>query len=268
MNLSTPSNESSFAEDALEVVEDMASVFVLILGLLIIFLTIAFNLFIIITVVVNKQMQNFTNIQFAFMSCADMLVGTIAMPSLLVAIMYGRWPLGRHFCALWSIGDFVGGNLSIITLTIVSCHRLQCIKKPFASKKTNTQALLPSLVAWPIVIVFWSVPILLINYKTNNYRFMNSNDCFFMYSFEYVLFADLVGYVLPVVLLVYFQMSIYISLKNKRKLINPKRNSVSSDGNRVSSLFLKCKTLSAKPAEFTKTTNINCEISGLGNDKN
>ena len=257
MNLSKESNRTFSSEHELFV--DVTDIFLLIIGILIIFLTLAFNLFIIFTVLLNKQMQNFTNIQFAFMSCADMLVGAIAMPSLLISAVYGYWPLGPHFCALWSIGDFVGGNLSIITLTIVSGHRLQCIKKPFVTKKSNKEALKPSLIAWPIVILFWSIPIFYISYRNNNYRFMNSKECFFMYSFEYVLIADLVGYVLPVLLLVYFQTSIYISLKNKRKLINPKRNSVGNDLNsRVGSLFMnRCKT-SVPRVEFKP--NINCQL--------
>jgi hypothetical protein len=40
----------------------------------IIILTIALNLFIIIAVISDKTLRNFTNIQFASMSCADLLV--------------------------------------------------------------------------------------------------------------------------------------------------------------------------------------------------
>ena len=207
------------------------NVFILIFGVFVIILTIGFNLFIILTVLFNKTMQNYTNIQFAFMSSADLLVGCIAMPSLLITALYEYWPLGQNMCALWAVGDFVGGNLSIITLTIVSLHRLRCIKKPSVSKKSTFESLIPSLIAWPLVILFWTIPILVINQKNLNFTNYDSSDCFFIYSFEYVLVVDLVAYVLPVALLVYFQVSIYVSLKNKKKLIHSKRNNSVSNTN-------------------------------------
>ena len=61
------------------------ALFVLFVAALLVMITIVLlNIFIIATVVSDHNMRNYTNIQFASMSVADILVGAIAMPFLLV----------------------------------------------------------------------------------------------------------------------------------------------------------------------------------------
>jgi hypothetical protein len=87
---------------------------IFIFSILIITATIVLNLFIIIIVIIDKSMRNYTNIQFASVSLADLLVGIIAMPLMVITQLYLYWPLGADWCIMWCIGDFVGGNVSII----------------------------------------------------------------------------------------------------------------------------------------------------------
>ena len=121
------------------------------------------------------------------------------------------------------ISDFVGGNISIIYLVVISYHRLQCIRDPYGNKKISLKdSLKPSMIIWPLVFIFWALPIILIikNYElTKNY--MNFKHCYFMYTFEYVIIVDLVAYVLPAIMVIILQVLIYSSLKNKNKLVGP-----------------------------------------------
>ena len=115
--------------------------------------------------------------------------------------------------------------MSIITLTIITYHRLQCIRKPFIAKKSMLESLVPFLIIAPINFTFWALPIFHAvnnaNDNVNSFALMNSNECFFTYSFEYVLAVDLLAYIFPICLLIFLQFSIYINLKNKNSLINP-----------------------------------------------
>lgn len=51
---------------------------------------------------------------------------------------------------------------------------------------------------------------------------MDPKDCYFMFSFEYVMVVDLMAYFIPIFLLVFFQISIYFALKRRKKFMNPK----------------------------------------------
>jgi hypothetical protein len=142
---------------------------------------------------------------------------------MLILSFYGFWPFGDNLCIVFILGDFIGGNISIITLTIISHHRLRCIRQPYGMKKCTTfEMLLPALIIWPVIITFWTLPTILI-IKNQKYRsqYYNLRYCYFMFSFEYVLIVDLVAYCLPIFLLVYFQVSIYFALKTKKSLIKP-----------------------------------------------
>lgn len=205
----------------LELIIDVGNMVGIIGGILVIVITISLNIFIILTVVLDKSMRNYTNVQFASMSIADTLVACVAMPLLLAShSMYGLWPYTENLCILFIVGDFVGGNISIITLTIISWHRLECIRKPYVQRnKSMGDNLLPALVIWPLVFSFWTLLAIYI-VKVRN-RFMSLEDCFFLYSFEYVVVVDLIAYVLPICLLVYFQVGIYLGLRNKNNFIKP-----------------------------------------------
>ncbi len=84
-----------------DIVSDFTLLVVLILAVIFIILTISFNIFIILTVLFDKSMRNYTNIQFASMSFADILIGSLAMPFLLVLTLFGHWPLSNEYCILW-----------------------------------------------------------------------------------------------------------------------------------------------------------------------
>ena len=193
----------------LGIIVDVGNMIGLICGVLVIIITVSLNMFIIFSVVFDKSMRNYTNVQFASMSIADTLVACIAMPLLLAShSVHGNWPYNENICVLFIIGDFVGGNISIITLTMISWHRLDCIRKPYQVQKNKSivDYLQPAFIVWPLVFSFWTILAIYI-VKVHN-RFMRLEDCFFMYSFEYVIVVDLFAYVLPICLLVYFQVSI------------------------------------------------------------
>lgn len=205
------------------IMKDPTNVSIFSIASLTILISFLLNLFIIVQVIIDKSMRNYTNIQFASMSCADSLVTTIAMPCMLLYCLYGYWPLSDNACIIFILGDFVGGNISIITLTVISYHRYKCIKRPFIVKKnTIFESLMPSFIIWPAVILFWTIPaIIIVQQNKKNNKYMNTNHCFYMHSFIYVLIVDIVAYVLPVVLLVFLQFSIYRLLKKKASSFNP-----------------------------------------------
>lgn len=76
---------------------DWYNLFTFIVSILVIIITILLNLFILIIVIVDKSMRNYTNIQFASISLADLLVGALAMPFMLISYLYNYWPLNTDY---------------------------------------------------------------------------------------------------------------------------------------------------------------------------
>lgn len=91
---------------------------------------------------------------------------------------------------------------------------------------------MPSMIIWSTVATFWIIPIVLIVSNPEYTRSqMDFENCYFRYSFEYVIFVDLIAYIMPICLMIYFQGSIYIALKKKKNFVNPILNSLQTAKN-------------------------------------
>ena len=94
----------------------------------------------------------------------------------------------------WCIADFVGTNVSLLLLMLVSRYRLRCIKSPFKLQKSTWHALAPSLLIWPCALAFWAVPIVLVISNPEHTQFqMDFHNCYFRYTFKYVAVVDLIA---------------------------------------------------------------------------
>lgn len=184
--------------------------------------TVILNLFILLSIFLYKSMRNYLNYQFASIAFADLIVGLIAMPSLLIPTLYDYWPFGRGLCILWCISDFFGCNVSSLSLVMISLYRLKCIKKPFMKKSIERKLQIMSLaVIWIVPFICWTISIIVIQLRTDSYLYMNPNQCYFMYSFTYVMIADTLSYLLPAIVLILIQFMIFFSIKNHTKRVEP-----------------------------------------------
>jgi hypothetical protein len=88
------------------------------------------------------------------------------------------------------------------------------------------------MIIWSTVASFWIIPIVLIVSNPEYTRSqMDFENCYFRYSFEYVICVDLIAYIMPICLMIYFQASIYVALKKKKNFVNPILNSLQSKKN-------------------------------------
>jgi hypothetical protein len=230
--------------------------------LIIILSTVFLNLFIIFAVCLNKSMRNFVNYQFTSIALSDLIVGSIAMPSLLVSTLYGYWPFSRSLCIIWTVCDLFGCNVSCLSLVMISSYRLKCIKKPFIRKskhETKIQFIL-ILIVWLVPFISWLTSII----SSENSQII-SNQCNFIYKFYYVVTADILAYLVPAVTLIVIQISIYFALKKQENKILPKiipqynhiivtafRFSTNIDTDEIEKLPVRSKTKSIKSGQNEK----------------
>ena len=216
------SNKTSSLEKFINIFNEEYKIVILMIILGIILLTITLNLFIFLSVLLYKNMKNYTNLQFASMSLADMLIGLIAMPCMMISTLYEYWPLSNDFCIAWCIGDFISGHVSFLCLCVISYHRLECIRDPVGiKKKPKTHSFLPIALIWSISVVFWTISIVFIrkNYSRSSYL-IDYKECYYLYNLEFILVIDLIVYIIPICYIVILQLLIYVFLKNKDRLIN------------------------------------------------
>lgn len=185
--------------------------------------TVFSNIFIILSVVFNRKMHNYVNYQFVSSAFADLLVGTVIMPSLLLSILYGYWPLSVEFCIIWCVSDSFVCNVSSLSLLLISIHRLKCIISPTVAlrdEKFSKTISLPILVTWFIPLVYWIISIfsfMSISHLMN--KFDDKRQCDFEFPLEFDIISSILFDFLPVIGIFILQIWIYFALKSKSRKI-------------------------------------------------
>lgn len=153
-----------------------------------------FNSLVIVLVLFVIKAKTFSNMIFMTSAISDLFIGIISVPSMIISTTYDHWPLGQPMCLFWLITDFTSGSVSVYSYLTIAMHRYLLFRSPFKQNENMNR------IRWGFIIgicvtccLFWSISIGII--KSND---KNTSTCDFTYKFVYIIFADIIGYILPV----------------------------------------------------------------------
>ena len=190
------------------------------LKIILILLNIFFNGSVITIVLFLIKTKTFSNVLFAANALADLLVGLLSIPFMITYEAYGVWNLGKPLCLFWIIIDFTTASISVYTYLTIAIHRYMQIKFPY--KRNENMSLKKYMVIisiWVLCLMFWMLPVVIIT--QNNF---DETGCFFIYTFSYVINADIFGYFLPVLASGIINMLIFYEIRKKTISKNKLKN--------------------------------------------
>jgi hypothetical protein len=222
-NDSILSNYSSVLSNSTEeqvTVDSTSGVILLSIKIFIIFATIFLNLIIVFIVIFMTKKKTYTNILFMSMALADFMVGLVSLTSMTIFTWNGYWPLGYSACVFWIINDFSCCVISLLDMVLICLHRLRQIVQPLKTDENLTKfRCFLILFIWFLSYVPWTISALIITHKN-----FVIESCYYMYSFVYVLLADLGAFILPIVVLVILNILTFVALMHKAKRFPSKKN--------------------------------------------
>ncbi|GCC21380.1 neuropeptide Y receptor type 2-like [Chiloscyllium punctatum] len=222
MSIDQPRNEvyPSMAEStkllSVQITLIMAYALIILLGLV-------GNSLVIYMIIKYKTMRTVTNFFIANLALADLMVDTLCLPFTLVYTLLDEWKLGAVLCHLVPYAQALSVHVSTLTLTVIALDRHRCIvfhldsriSKKFSFITISMTWLVSAILAGPLAIFreYKIVDLQPINLQivvcSEKWPSGNTQD-----GTIYSISMFILQYVLPLGIISYAYIRIWIKLKN------------------------------------------------------
>ncbi|XP_062308071.1 neuropeptide Y receptor Y8b [Osmerus eperlanus] len=184
----------------------------------------------------QKEMRNVTNIFIANLSCSDILMCIVNLPTTIVYTLMDRWILGEALCKITNFVQCLSITVSISSLVLIALERHQLIIHPTGWKPVVGHSYLAVAVTW-ILASLISVPFL--SYTILHTPFNNLSIPFNPFTDYHICMEEwpsqhnrlayttsllLFQYCLPVLLIVVCYLRIFLRLRRRRDMVERARD--------------------------------------------
>ncbi|XP_068129250.1 neuropeptide Y receptor type 2-like [Hyperolius riggenbachi] len=181
------------------------------------------NSLVIYMIMKYKNMRTVTNYFIANLAVADLMVDSLCLPFTLVYTLMDEWKFGLVLCHLFPYAQAMSVNVSTLTLIVIALDRYWCIVFHLSSRISKKFSFSIITVTWVAASIF-AIPLaifreyrhedlptfkLKIAVCTEKWPSNNSRD-----AAIYSLSMLLLQYVLPLVVICYCYIRIWLKLKN------------------------------------------------------
>ncbi|XP_071564901.1 allatostatin-A receptor isoform X2 [Temnothorax nylanderi] len=174
------------------------------------------NSLVIVVVAANPGMKSTTNILIINLAIADLLFVIFCIPFTATDFVLPYWPFGNLWCKTVQYLIIVTAYASVYTLVLMSLDRYLAVVHPIASMswRTENHAIQAICMMW-VWILAVSIPAFMIHGEHPNGQSENLTVCRILedqYRTVFQVTFFLTSYVLPLVLICIFYMSMLIRL--------------------------------------------------------
>ncbi|XP_067899206.1 neuropeptide Y receptor type 2-like [Heterodontus francisci] len=190
---------------------------------LIILLGLVGNSLVIYMIVKYKTMRTVTNFFIANLALADLMVDTLCLPFTLVYTLLGEWKLGAVLCHLVPYAQALSVHVSTLTLTVIALDRHRCIVFHLDSRISKKSSFITISMTWLVSAVLAGPLAIFREYKLVDLKPINLQIVVCSEKWPsgntrdgtiYSISMFILQYVLPLAIISYAYIRIWIKLKN------------------------------------------------------
>ena len=176
------------------------------------------NGLIIICIIGVPKLRTSFNIYICSLAVADLLVGIVASPFVLIYYLNDTWPLGISMCTCWCLVDLASCTISTLHLCLLAYERYIAIVKPMQHLKhvTCLRTSMSLVFIWVLGFALWAGTIL---YHRDPTRFVIDEHqcvCNTLPAKEFVLCQCILAYYCPIAFMIYLYGRIIFALSPKK----------------------------------------------------
>nr|XP_006822242.1 PREDICTED: D(1A) dopamine receptor-like [Saccoglossus kowalevskii] len=202
---------------------------VIVTSLLEIFIFIVITIFVIcgntvvlLSFIFSKHLRaTITNYFILNLAIADFILGVFILPFELIQLIQNFWQFGNTFCTIWLTTSVFLCFASIMNLVVISLDKYLSITWPlqYCQRMSKTKVIVAIVTVWTFSMVVTWVPLIAGEVTTSlNFDEM-TNHCMPHWSAGLILFAAMIGFIIPFTILFYTNTRIYcIARKQSRQI--------------------------------------------------
>ncbi|XP_062845682.1 histamine H3 receptor [Trichomycterus rosablanca] len=227
-NLSAPDRDNNGTLDPLDPrrraqsygqFSQSAAVLVTALMTLMVFATVLGNALVILAFVVEKSLRTQGNFFFLNLAIADFLVGGFCIPVYIPYVLTGEWRLGRGLCKLWLVVDYMLCTASVFNIVLISFDRFLSVTRAVSyrcQKGVTREAVLKMLCVWLAAFLLYGPAIISWEHIAGK-SVVPHGECYaeFYFNWYFLMTASTVEFFTPFISVTYFNLSIYINIRNR-----------------------------------------------------
>uniref|UniRef100_A0A8C1ZKV2 G-protein coupled receptors family 1 profile domain-containing protein n=1 Tax=Cyprinus carpio TaxID=7962 RepID=A0A8C1ZKV2_CYPCA len=197
------------------------------------------NALVIVAFKMDKSLRKQSNYFLLNLAISDFLVGAFCIPVYMPYILTGKWMLGKGLCKLWLVVDYLLCTASVFNIVLISYDRYLSVTKAVSYRAKQGMihfAVVKIAAVWILAFLLYGPAILFWEHLTGKSR-VPDDECFaeFYYTWYFLLSASVVEFFLPFLSVAFFNISIYLNIRQRR--LGSKRESCSPKSQDATNLY-------------------------------
>lgn len=181
----------------------------LILGVLIA-ATVVGNVFVMIAIVKDRNLNNISNYLVFSLALADLLVALLVMPIGAIYVVKQEWTLGPALCDLWTSCDVLCCTASILHLLAIAVDRYWAVTNvDYARNRSKNRIYTAIFLVWAISFTVSIAPIFGWKDPEFNIRIEIEKKCLVSQDVGYQIFATCSSFYVPLIMILILYSRIF-----------------------------------------------------------
>uniref|UniRef100_UPI00406DB502 Histamine receptor H4R n=1 Tax=Homo sapiens TaxID=9606 RepID=UPI00406DB502 len=169
------------------------------------------NALVILAFVVDKNLRHRSSYFFLNLAISDFFVGVISIPLYIPHTLF-EWDFGKEICVFWLTTDYLLCTASVYNIVLISYDRYLSVSNAvsYRTQHTGVLKIVTLMVAVWVLAFLVNGPMILVSESWKD----EGSECEPGFFSEWYILAitSFLEFVIPVILVAYFNMNIYWSL--------------------------------------------------------